>query len=290
MTAAKAGADGNVGAGRDPRRAGPLQPQPRPGHEPGCDEAAARARSSRAVKQEDVDAADRAAQERRSGAVRERARRTRTTVPEGTTVFPETAVMGDARDRRGPGDRSSARRSTTFTLSLTGDRDGPGRRCDADRGDRRGAARHVDQRRLRARAGLDQRGRGGGDASSTASSRSRSTATAKQVQPLDAAALERMVLGLPKAEAEAALAPYGDVVIVLWPGYVTNVPTMDAGSRRGQRRRRPGPAEATPSPSPTPTPRRRVAARDGSESPFATSFPLEESPSDTVPSEPVPSG
>ena len=116
--------------------------------------------------------------------------------------------------------------------------------------------------------------------------------TAKQVQPLDAASLEQMVLGLPKAEAEAALAPYGDVVIVLWPGYVTNVPTMDARVTLVINDAvDAGPAEASPGPSPTPTaaPSESPLER-GSESPSSTSFPLEESPSDTVPSEPVPSG
>ena len=88
--------------------------------------------------------------------------------------------------------------------------------------------------------------------------------TAKQVQPLDAAALERMVLGLPKAEAEAALAPYGDVVIVLWPGYVTNVPTMDARvTRRDQRRGRRGTRRGDPRPVADADRRaERVAARD----------------------------
>jgi hypothetical protein len=116
--------------------------------------------------------------------------------------------------------------------------------------------------------------------------------TAKQVQPLDAASLERTVLGLPKADAEAALAPYGDVVIVLWPGYVTNVPTMDARVTLVINDAvDAGPAEATPGPSPTPTADPSGSPlEDGSESPFASSFPLEVSPSDTVPSEPVPSG
>ena len=64
----------------------------------------------------------------------------------------------------------------TFTLALTGDRDGPGRRFDADRGDRRGSGSQASiTRRLRARAGLDQRRRRGGERRQRRRSRSRST-------------------------------------------------------------------------------------------------------------------
>ena len=94
----------------------------------------------------------------------------------------------------------------------------------------------------------------GRGASSTASSRSRWTARRSRSSRSIAAVLERMVLGLPKAEAEAVLAPYGDVVIVLSPGYVTNVPTMDARVTLVINDAvDSGPAEATPGPSPTPT-------------------------------------
>jgi hypothetical protein len=82
------------------------------------------------------------------------------------------------------------------------------------------------------------------------------------------------------------------VVIVLWPGYVTSVPTLDArvtlvvneAVDAGQGAATPAPTDA-PTPPPTELPSDEV-----SPSPFATAFPLEESPSDVVPSEPVPSG
>jgi hypothetical protein len=51
------------------------------------------------------------------------------------------------------------------------------------------------------------------------------SATARQVRQLDPAALEEMVLGLSKEEAEAQLEPYGDVEISLWPDWATAVPT-----------------------------------------------------------------
>ena len=53
------------------------------------------------------------------------------------------------------------------------------------------------------------------------------TASATQVRPLDAAALERTVLGLPIEQAKAALQPYGDVVIDPWPSWVTSVPSLE---------------------------------------------------------------
>ena len=53
------------------------------------------------------------------------------------------------------------------------------------------------------------------------------TGSARQLRPVDAAALEQAVLGLPEAEARARLAPYGDVSIELWPGWVHAVPSLD---------------------------------------------------------------
>jgi hypothetical protein len=53
------------------------------------------------------------------------------------------------------------------------------------------------------------------------------TGSAKQVQPVDAATLLPKVLGLSEADAQAALEPYGEVKIVLWPGFVTTVPSLE---------------------------------------------------------------
>ena len=112
--------------------------------------------------------------------------------------------------------------------------------------------------------------------------------SAKQVRPLDAAALERSVLGLSKADAEAALAEYGEAAIVLWPGYVTSVPTID-----GRVTVVVAPAVDEDAGGPTPSPRATAAPQatdppDGSQD--ADSSPLEESASDAGSGEPLPSG
>ena len=75
---------------------------------------------------------------------------------------------------------------------------------------------------------------------------------------LDAAALERRVLGLTEADAKAALGAYGDVAIALWPGWVDGDPDARPARdphARGSRwtrspRPTPGPS-AAPAPSPT---------------------------------------
>jgi hypothetical protein len=103
------------------------------------------------------------------------------------------------------------------------------------------------------------------------------TGSARQVRPLDAAALELAVLGLTETEAAAVLAPYGDAVIVLWPGWVTSVPTLDQRVTLIVAE----PVDVTPEPTPSPTP-----------SPTTEAVPsAEPGASGDVPgSEPVPSG
>ena len=51
--------------------------------------------------------------------------------------------------------------------------------------------------------------------------------SAKQVRPIDAAALKQQVLGLGSAEAMDLLRPYGAVEITLWPDWVSGVPSLD---------------------------------------------------------------
>ena len=105
-------------------------------------------------------------------------------------------------------------------------------------------------------------------------------ANAKQVRPLDAKVLEQAVLGLSKADAEAALAEYGSVVVVLWPDWVGTVPTLD--QRVTVTILDPVDPGAGDGPTPTPTARPRT-------SPSEPSSP-EGSAGDGDPSEPVPSG
>ncbi|MHB8892028.1 MAG: baseplate J/gp47 family protein [Candidatus Limnocylindrales bacterium] len=99
------------------------------------------------------------------------------------------------------------------------------------------------------------------------------TGSAKQLRPLDAAALERDVLGLSDADAREALAPYGDVAITLWPGWVTSIPTLDQRVTLFLAQ----PVDHTPAPTPRPTPE-------------ATPSPRPEDSGDASGSQPVPSG
>jgi Baseplate J-like protein len=211
-------------------------------------------------------------------------------VPEGTTVFPETATLTGLATDVDPA-TLVGQEVATFTLSMTGT--GTVQAVDAT------PIEAIAEERL-ASSISDGYELVPGSISVDVGAGSVVNGvitfpvdgTAKQVRPLDAAALERQVLGLPKAEAEAVLAPYGDVVIVLWPGYVTSVPTMDARvTLVVEEAVDAGPAEGAPTPIASPTPEATAAASgEGSASPFATSFPLEESPSDAASSEPVPSG
>ena len=79
------------------------------------------------------------------------------------------------------------------------------------------------------------------------------------------------MLGLPKADAEAALAEFGDAAVILWPGYVTSVPTLDGRVTLVVG----APVDADPGATPAPTPQES---------------PLEEAPSDAESGEPLPSG
>jgi hypothetical protein len=54
------------------------------------------------------------------------------------------------------------------------------------------------------------------------------TVEASQVQNPEAAELKRLILGKTEDEARAALRPFGDVDLRLWPDWVTSVPTIDA--------------------------------------------------------------
>jgi hypothetical protein len=53
------------------------------------------------------------------------------------------------------------------------------------------------------------------------------TVEASQVQIPEAAELKRMIMGKSQDQARALLAPYGEVDITLWPDWVTSVPTFD---------------------------------------------------------------
>ena len=146
-------------------------------------------------------------------------------VPEGTTPFPETAVLGEPVPNPDPaslvGDEVKS-----FNLELTAE--GTVLAADASPAEgiaeQRLAASVADGYELVPDSTSIEVGEGtvvDGVIEFPV------TGSAEQVRPLDAAALERSVLGLPIEDAKAVLAPYGDVVIVPWPDWVTTVPTME---------------------------------------------------------------
>jgi hypothetical protein len=47
------------------------------------------------------------------------------------------------------------------------------------------------------------------------------------IQPVDAEEVRQAVAGKSVEEARAALVPYGDATITVWPDWVTTVPTYD---------------------------------------------------------------
>jgi hypothetical protein len=103
------------------------------------------------------------------------------------------------------------------------------------------------------------------------------TGTARQLRPLDAAALERQVLGLSKTDATTALSAYGAVAITLWPGWVTTIPSLDQRVTVVLAE----PVDTTPEPTPRPTPRPTAAP---------TPNPKPVGSADASGGEPVPSG
>ncbi|HET7827996.1 MAG TPA: baseplate J/gp47 family protein [Candidatus Limnocylindrales bacterium] len=192
-------------------------------------------------------------------------------LPEGTTVFPETAAIGQLTPDVDPKTLVD-QEVESFTLSLSGS--GTAQAVDASPIEAIAAQRLADAvpegyELVEGSTAVDV-----GDGTVVGGVISFPVdATARQVRPVDAATLEPLVLGLPKADAEEALAEYGAVSIVLWPGYVTSVPTL--GQRVNVVVAAPVDPNAGATPTPKPTPRET---------------PLEEPPSDAESGEPLPSG
>ena len=206
------------------------------------------------------------------------------TLPEGTTVFPETAAIGALAPDVDP-KTLVEQQVESFTLSLSGT--GSAQAVDASPIEAIAAQRLedaiADGYELVEGSTTIEVGDGtvlGGVITFPVDG------SAKQVRPLDAAALERDVLGLPKADAEAALAEYGEVAIVLWPGYVTSVPTID-GRVSVVVAPAVDPNAGRPTPSPTVAP---AATDEPDASADPETSPLEESATDAESGEPLPSG
>lgn len=169
-------------------------------------------------------------------------------VPAGATVFPETAVAGDPIPNVDPA-TLVGQELATFSLGMTAT--GTVLAVDASPVEAIAEAQltaaitpgyQLVEGSIRIEVGEGTVTEGLIDFPVTGS--------ARQLRPLDAAALEREILGLSEADAAAALAPYGAVVISLWPGWVTSVPTLDQRVTVSVA----DPVDAIPTPTPTPRP------------------------------------
>jgi len=192
-------------------------------------------------------------------------------VPAGATVFPDTAVLGEPTPTPDPATLVN-QEVATFTLGLTAT--GTVLAVDASPVEAIAAAAladavtpgyelvegstHVVVGKGTVRDGVVTFPVAG---------------SAKQLRPVDGEALRQQVLGLSEADARAVLAPYGEVGIVLWPGYVKTVPTFE----RRVTLTVADPVDTTPDVAPVPP------------TPEATDAPSG-SPDGGVPSQPLPSG
>ena len=192
-------------------------------------------------------------------------------VPAGATLFPATAVLGESAPSVDPASLVN-QEVESFTLGLTAE----------------GTVLAVDASPVEAIAESALRdavkpgyelidgstkvvvGDGIVDGSTVVFA---AAGSAEQVQPVDGEALRQQVLGLPEDEARAILQPYGEVELVLWPGFVSSVPTL------GQRVTLVVRDAVDPTPDVAPVP----ATPDPTEAPSG-------SPDGEVPSEPLPSG
>jgi hypothetical protein len=146
-------------------------------------------------------------------------------VPPGNTVYPATAALGEAVPTEDP-EALVGQEVESFTLGLTAT----------------GTVLTVDTAPIQAMAvqaldamvsegaelveGSVQVDVGEGTVEEDGTVTYQATVLAEQVVPVDAAAIEALVLGMTPQEAEQALAPYGEVEVELWPGFATTIPTF----------------------------------------------------------------
>lgn len=168
--------------------------------------------------------------------------------PEGTTLFPQTKVLGEIVVDGDP-QAFVGQAIETFDIRITAN----------------GTVIAVDPRpvesiaeaRLSEAVGADQRivdGSidivvGAGSVGEDGQVTFEATARAIGVVVVDAATLRDLAKGRNAADARAALAPYGDAVVTLWPDWVKAVPTMES---RLEITIVEGPATGSPPPSQLP--------------------------------------
>ncbi len=192
-------------------------------------------------------------------------------VPAGATLFPETAVLGESAPSVDPASLVN-QEVESFTLGLTAD--GTVLAVDASPVEAiaESALRDAVKPGYELIDGSTKVVVGDGIVDGTTVVFA-AAGTAEQVRPVDGEALRQQVLGLPEDEARAILQPYGEVELVLWPGFVSSVPTL------GQRVTLVVRDAVDPTPDVAPVP----ATPDPTEAPSGSS-------DGEVPSEPLPSG
>jgi hypothetical protein len=146
--------------------------------------------------------------------------------PENTTVYPETAVMGPSTPTVDPASLVG-QEVADFDLGVSAD----GTVIAVDDSPVKGIA----ESRLLANVGADYRLVDGsvritpGEPTVTGGQVSFPvSASASRVRILDAGELLALVKDKSIEEAEAALAPYGQVEITPWPDWVSSIPSLDA--------------------------------------------------------------
>jgi hypothetical protein len=146
--------------------------------------------------------------------------------PPGATVFPRTAVLGDATPSVNP-QTLVGQAVASFDLSLTAN----GNVIAVDPSPIRSLAETA----LGAKVGADHRlvsgsvqvDVGDGSVDETGTVTFDATARGQRIAVLDPGQLRALVKGRSAHDAEAALAPFGDVRVDLWPSWATTVTTLD---------------------------------------------------------------
>ncbi|HEY7131450.1 MAG TPA: hypothetical protein VH440_04320, partial [Candidatus Limnocylindrales bacterium] len=147
--------------------------------------------------------------------------------PPDTTLFPATAQLGTVTTEPDPKTLvGQAVPTFDLTLSATGTVIAVDPR----------PVREIAEQQLDAKVGADHRlvdgsvqiDVGDGTVGEDEAVSFQATASAERVPILDASQLRTLVKGRTKAEAEAALAPFGTAKVTLWPDWVSTVPSLDA--------------------------------------------------------------
>jgi hypothetical protein len=185
--------------------------------------------------------------------------------PPGTTLFPETGVLGESTPTIDPA-TLVGQEIESFDLGVTAN--GSALAVDTE------AVKSVAQAQLAAKVEPDHELVGDsvditvGDGEAAGQTiRFPVTASAEQLAILDADALKAMVLGKSVEEARTILAPFGTVDVSVWPDWMGSIPSFD--SRVTLTVDRPVPVER---PSSSPSPARTTApARSPSTAPSTSS-------------------